>query len=157
MRILIFSDTHENIQNIEYIRKNEKKFDKAFFCGDGAGDCDYFEGRLDCPVWRVSGNNDFFSGARATIDTEIEGKRIHMEHGNRLHCYNFQNLCYAAEANGWDVLFYGHTHRLQIYENEGRYIVNPGSLVQPRGGDGPSYIVMETDGKGNFTFIPKYI
>ncbi|MCQ2495732.1 MAG: metallophosphoesterase [Lachnospiraceae bacterium] len=157
MRILIFSDTHENISNIELVVKNEGKFDKAFFCGDGAGDCDYFESRLNCPVWRVNGNNDFFTGARSAIDTEIEGKKIHMEHGHRLHCYDIQNLCYAAEANKWDVLLFGHTHRCLIYEDQGRFIVNPGSLYQPRDGQMPSYIVMETDGQGNFTFTPGHI
>ncbi|MHA1973038.1 MAG: metallophosphoesterase family protein [Candidatus Hodarchaeales archaeon] len=45
-----------------------------------------------------------------------------------------------------DVLFLGHTHVPFIHEKNGRYIVNPGSVGQPRDGDSrASYAIYDFD------------
>lgn len=50
------------------------------------------------------------------------------------------------EHTGADVLILGHTHIPYIVEKKGKFIINPGSVGQPRDGNPrASYIVLETD------------
>nr|WP_307774917.1 phosphodiesterase [uncultured Cetobacterium sp.] len=70
-----------------------------------------------------------------------EGKRIFSTHG---HIYNKENLPPISKG---DILIYGHTHIPLCEENEeGVYILNPGSISLPKGGYENSYGVFE-DGK----------
>ena len=55
-----------------------------------------------------------------------------------------------AGARGYQMVFYGHTHRPVVDNNGSILAVNPGSLSYPRQeGRKPSYAVMEIDGEGN--------
>ncbi|MEM2875820.1 MAG: metallophosphoesterase family protein [Candidatus Bathyarchaeia archaeon] len=48
---------------------------------------------------------------------------------------------------GVDVLILGHTHVPFIYHAQGRYVINPGGVGQPRDGDPrASYVMMEVEG-----------
>ncbi len=50
------------------------------------------------------------------------------------------------EHTGADVIILGHTHIPYIVERKGKFIINPGSVGQPRDGDArASYLVLETD------------
>lgn len=154
MRILIISDSHGRTDNIEQLKSSEGRFDMVIHCGDGAGDADYIAAILGCPVRCVTGNCDFFAGGRAVLDFEIEGKKVHVEHGQRLPYRNEGEMLDFARVNGYNLLLFGHTH-CQVIKNDGNYcVVNPGSISKPRDGM-PSYVVMKTDGRGNFTFEGK--
>ena len=63
-----------------------------------------------------------------------------------------------AKARGFDMVFYGHTHRPVIDETEGILVVNPGSLTYPRQeGRRPSYVLMEVAENGKVTSEICYI
>lgn len=48
---------------------------------------------------------------------------------------------------GADILILGHTHIPFIYEDEGRYVINPGGCGQPRDGDPrASYVTIDIEG-----------
>ena len=48
---------------------------------------------------------------------------------------------------GADILILGHTHVPFIYKVDGKYVLNPGGVGQPRDGDPrASYVMMEVDG-----------
>lgn len=57
-----------------------------------------------------------------------------MTHG---HLYNVNssiaNIMYRGEEVGASMIFYGHTHALGAEMIDGRLILNPGSIVEPRG------------------------
>lgn len=152
MRILIISDSHGNTDNIEFIRKEVGKIDRILHCGDGASESEYISRIFGCPVTVVSGNCDMFSFDPEKTNLNIEGKCIHMEHGHRLPIFDDTAMLDYAAANGFDVLLFGHTHIQKILSRDGRYVVNPGSISRPRDGF-PSYCILETDGKGGFTFV----
>ena len=61
MRILIVSDTHGKHDNLQKIFSTEEAFDLMLHLGDAEGHEDYIECLAGCPVYIVSGNNDFFS------------------------------------------------------------------------------------------------
>ena len=134
-----------------FFMKSWGKIDRILHCGDGASETDYISRLFGCPVTAVTGNCDMFSFEPESTNLNIEGKCIHMEHGNRLPFFNDTAMLDYAEMNGFDVLLFGHTHEQKILERDGRYVVNPGSISRPRDGF-PSYCILETDGKGGFTF-----
>ncbi len=154
MRILIISDTHGRNENVEELKQIEGKFDLVIHCGDGASDFNYFSELFDCLVTGVSGNCDMFSQEPKVLHLNIEGKLIHIEHGNRLPIYNEQTLLDFAEENGYDVVLFGHTHKQILLERYGVYVINPGSISRPRDGV-PSYTILTTNGRGGFKFENK--
>ena len=154
MRILIISDSHGRTENIDLIRQKEGKFDLVLHCGDGSEDFDYIGDRLGCRVNGVKGNCDILSREFPVQNLNIEGKLIHIEHGHRLPYFSEIALLDFAESNGYDVILYGHTHVQKLLNQNGKWIINPGSISRPRDGY-PSYVVMKTDGNGGFEFEAK--
>ncbi len=67
-----------------------------------------------------------------------EGLVIYCTHG---HIWNAQNLPPLKQG---DVLLHGHTHILKAEKEEGRWILNPGSVSIPKEGNPPSYAVLES-------------
>jgi putative phosphoesterase len=152
MRILIISDSHGRTDNIELLRGQIGKIDLIIHCGDGTSDFDYIRSFLGAPITGVTGNCDMFSQEPSRINLNLEGKIIHIEHGNRIQFLPDSELLEFARTNGYDVLLSGHTHVQKLLERDGRIVCNPGSISRPRDGF-PSYCILETDGSGGFHFI----
>ena len=152
MRILIISDSHGRTENIELLRGRTGNIDLILHCGDGTSELDFIRSFLGAPITGVTGNCDMFSTERSSVNLNIEGKVIHIEHGHMLPYFNDLAMIDHAAANGYDVIVFGHTHVQKVFEKDGRYVVNPGSISRPRDGF-PSYIILETDGKGGFNFV----
>lgn len=73
---------------------------------------------------------------------EIEGRSFYLSHG---HVYHEDNLPPLMPG---DVFVHGHTHLLRADRKEDYTILNPGSVSIPKGGNIPTYAVLE---KGVFT------
>ena len=77
------------------------------------------------PVHAVGGNTDSpHDHLPPSIDTTLEGVRIHVSHGHELGSPTPEALVarYAAE-----VIVYGHTHRRQLTEIGTTIVINPGA------------------------------
>jgi putative phosphoesterase len=78
------------------------------------------------PVEAVYGNTDPTDDPRLQqfIEREIGGLHVHVSHGHEVGTPTPQKLLtrYAA-----DVIVYGHTHRQELVEAEGRWVINPGA------------------------------
>lgn len=72
----------------------------------------------------------------------LRRKVIYATHG---HVYNENNLPPMKEG---DILLHGHTHILKAEQREGYILLNPGSVSIPKGGNVPSYAILED---GRFT------
>ena len=60
-----------------------------------------------------------------------------------------QELYRVAQERDFDLVFFGHTHRPVVINENGYYIVNPGSLSYPRqDGKKCSYCIVELDETG---------
>lgn len=159
MKILIVSDTHGHESGLEEAIEKETPFDMLIHCGDVEGREFIVEAMAECPCSIVAGNNDFFSDLPREDEFRISGKRVLVTHG---HYYGISAgmdvLIQAAKSRGCEIVFYGHTHRPEIKEENGVLAINPGSLAYPRqrGGE-KSYAVMTTDGRGNIKTEIKYL
>lgn len=81
----------------------------------------------------------------------IDNLKITLAHGSPSNPFNEyiysdnENLNELFYETNFDILALGHTHKSFIHENNGRYIINPGSCTIPRGGGNPSIIICNTN------------
>lgn len=159
MKVLIVSDTHGYDQNFEAAVNQEAPIDVLIHCGDIEGSEDYYEALVECPVYMVRGNNDFFSDLPGEMVFFLKGHKIFLTHG---HCYGvsmgIEHVLDEGIDRGADIIMYGHTHRPLLEQEGGVTILNPGSLSFPRQeGRKPTYLVMEIDEKNNLNFLKKVV
>jgi hypothetical protein len=158
MKVLIVSDTHRINDNYFKVLDMHKP-DAVIHCGDVEG-CEYaLTEAADCPVYMVSGNNDFFSELPRELEFEIEGYKFWVTHGHNYYVsMGNERIVQEAVERGVDIVCYGHTHRPVVERDDQVIAVNPGSLSYPRQeGRQPSYVIMETDRFGELHFTIAYI
>lgn len=142
MKILIVSDTHGRLKDLESII-DRNSFDRIIHCGDSEVDR-IFINNLDI----VRGNSYLDPDYPEVKILNVEGLKILITHGHLYNVYNGLNsLLYIALQEQADIVCFGHTHIPLIIEEEGVLFVNPGSLSRPRGESQPSYMVMEITDK----------
>ena len=159
MKVLIVSDTHGYDDNLETVLEIEGPVDAMIHCGDVEGSEDYFEALLECPVYMVRGNNDFFSNLDGELEFELAGLKIFLTHG---HYYGvsmgIERILEEGLDRGADIVMFGHTHKPVLIQEANITILNPGSLTYPRQeGRKPSYFIMEIDQKNNLKFYKKML
>ena len=151
-RILVVSDTHGSNRPFIEVLKKEAPFDMLIHCGDIQGNIYSIIGQ-DPPyqVYVVKGNCDY-SDYPSEILIDSAGHRILVTHGheNGLNVrYSNTGLYSAAAKKHADVVLFGHTHVSEIEERNGIFLMNPGSLSQPRGSKEPTYGILELE-KGQY-------
>ena len=95
----------------------------------------------------MRGNNDnyIYSGEldfnviTGYLNIELDGHNTYITHG---HQYNRRN-CPFLKAG--DIFIQGHSHIAWMYEENGKYFLNPGSISLPRDHTGGTYIIYEKD------------
>ncbi len=128
MKILIFSDSHRNVDPM-IGAVSEEKPDVIFHLGDLESDALELNRKFpSIPLHSVPGNCDLMPfGIRRVIITE-GGKKIFATHG---HTYNVKagldGLINTAASAGADVVLFGHTHIPYFEEKAGMLVINPGS------------------------------
>ncbi len=117
----VISDTHGLLrpEAVEALRGS----DRILHAGD-VGDSEILERLAQvAPVTAVRGNVDTGAWAKPLPETEVVeagGVSIYMLH-------DLGQLDLKAEAAGFRVVVYGHSHRLKIEEKNGVLFFNPGS------------------------------
>ena len=147
-KYLIVSDTHGRDDNFYKVLDIEENLDGIIHCGDLEGSEGKFALAADCPVYFVSGNNDFFSTLNRELDFSLDGHRVFLTHGHMyLVSMDLENLRAEGLSRGAEIICYGHTHKPVAKTMGGVYVFNPGSLSYPRQeGRRPSYIILTIDG-----------
>ena len=145
MKILVIGDTHGKLDKFRDIFPKLKNIDLIVHTGDLTGDARAIERETGIQVIGVKGNCDSggSSEEQRIIDTEYGD--ILVVHGHRQNVkYRLDNLIYKALEENCRAVLFGHTHCSCIYETDGIYLVNPGSLSLPRDGSNGSYAVVRT-------------
>jgi len=141
MKILVISDTHGNLRNIEHVVEFAKrlKIETLIHCGDWDNlPAVEMVMKSQMYVYAVLGNADaphreeildMLKEGGANINTDI----LRMELSERrIVVAHFPRLITQQIAEGkFDVAFYGHTHRRKKEIYLGTLMVNPGSLQSP--------------------------
>lgn len=127
-KIVILSDTHGNLRDLEKLSSILQEADQVLFAGDGANDFNIFPPEIYKKIKIVSGNCDFSSHPKELV-FNIENKRVLLCHGDRYGVKSgLIRLFLRAKELKCDLVVYGHTHNRRIEEKEGILFVNPGTL-----------------------------
>ena len=160
MKILIVSDTHGQEKNLEEVLKKEEPIDALIHLGDLEGGEDFISTYVKCPVYLVSGNNDFFSQTDKEKEISIGKYRAFLTHGHMYGVsFELETIKEEARARKVDIVMFGHTHKPHLeYCEDGLVVLNPGSLSYPRqDGRKPSYMLMEIDRNGEAHYTVCYV
>lgn len=154
MRIVVFSDSHNNYFALQNIVLNQPAAELFLHLGDGEKEFDYLCANFPFKnMLGVRGNCDWSSLGKIRDVVTIADKKIFFTHG---HSYGVKagldNLKREARNMGADIALFGHTHVAMTEYEDGIYYMNPGSVALPQQGS-PSYGVIDITGAGIVTFI----
>lgn len=150
MRILVISDTHGELAIAKNIcKENDNNFDYIFHGGDFYKDGLQLGAETGIPVRAVKGNCDGSYSETDYLIIEVEFGKIYLAHGHFDNVnYHLDTMIYRAQSLGCKAAIYGHTHIGLFKEENGFYILNPGSLTKPLDGKPKSYAIITTDENG---------
>ena len=129
--------------------------DSAVCDGDSSWFNDDAQDAININRGQLSTRSMRWLGSQPTeLRLKLQGLDIAVYHGSPTE--PLTSYIYPQDANargdsllehtGADVIILGHTHIPYIVERKGKFIINPGSVGQPRDGDArASYLVLETD------------
>lgn len=173
--ILAVSDTHGAVDELEAILKAFGADCDAFvFMGDGVSDVltcleraaqdesllevlppviAFVRGNGDADTYYINKVEDD-NVAQISVQVpdrqmlRIAGRNLLFMHGHR-HGVDLgtETLTAAVEPMDADMIFFGHTHRPFREETNASLILNPGSVLRPRGGFPPSFAVVSFPGE----------
>lgn len=152
MKLLIFSDSHGNVANMEDMVRLEHP-DRILHLGDLVHDAQALQEKFpDIPVLFVPGNCD---GRRPDLPDQriftLEGCKLLMTHGHIYHVKMGAGAAVrAARQAGADLLFFGHTHEAFCEFQQGLWVVNPGSIGSLAK---PTYAVAILEGDGAVCYL----
>lgn len=148
MKIFVTSDTHGRTDKAEEVLGRLKDVDLILHLGDYERDALRLEQAFGIRTVSVKGNMDgsFSSDDYQVLDTEYGG--LLLTHGHMFHVKTSPlNLIYKAQELGCKAALFGHTHVPAYEETNGIYLINPGSLSQPRDGSQGSYAMIHTSAR----------
>lgn len=145
MKLLVVSDSHGDRDIlIELIKTYKGKVDAMIHCGDS-------ELAETDSVWQemmsVKGNMDFDQAYPPVRSIEIGQEKIVWVHGHLHDVKNsMQTLVFLAKEVKAKFAFFGHTHELAAEMIDGVLVLNPGSVLLPRGAYKlKTYAIVESD------------
>ena len=140
-RIIIFSDTHGNINSCVKVLESIGNVDLILHLGDTVADAEDLHACFpQIEMAYVSGNNDFFSHAPSQRVVTVDGVSLFLTHGHEF--YSQEKIAKQAMKSGCMFALFGHSH-VSVYRQEGSvWLLNPGSISRPRDG-ARSYGVIE--------------
>ena len=135
MRIVVFSDTHGIYHRLLTVfERTYRQTDCYLHLGDGIDEFKRLEQKFACKsFYSVRGNCDFGKLAPLERSITLDGVCIYMTHGHTLSVKaGLDRLKHTAVKQHASIALYGHTHKSFTAYCNGLYILNPGSLGQPR-------------------------
>lgn len=143
-RILVFSDTHGNIDGCIDIIKKTPSVSAVLHAGDCVRDAEGLEAAFpSLKIYYVKGNNDFFTRAPSSMLIPIDGKRIYLTHGHEQRVkyeFHYTTLANRGEDVNADLVVFGHTHEPYTGYIGKMTLLNPGSALFTR-----TYAVVEIE------------
>jgi putative phosphoesterase len=138
MKVVIFSDLHDNLDNLKKLLtwSTENKIDKMICCGDlcRAETLKYLAQNFPGEIFLVSGNAELF----VPRDTKNFSNLNYSEHflefkiGNQriliTHKPGDLKKYLSEQMPSIDFAFHGHTHKPWLSQEDGIIIANPGTL-----------------------------
>lgn len=151
MLIGIMSDSHDHLENIKKAvhKFNEAKIEHLYHAGDIVSPFTFNEFQhLTCSMDLVFGNND---GEKQFLIQKFQGKGVLHKHlyefviegKHFLMMHEPNNVEHLFKKQTYDVIIYGHTHKIDIRKNEKTLLINPGESCGLLTGDA-TILTLET-------------
>lgn len=130
MRIVAFSDSHENADAVSALFRLQPDAGRYIFLGDGLWFVKSFvKSYPEFDVLTVGGNCDMCGDARLKL-LETNGVRIAYCHGHRYGVKSgLERIKAEARATEANILLFGHTHEPHCEWDGGMWCINPGKLA----------------------------
>jgi len=145
MKVAVISDIHDNLPNLEkcldWCRDNS--IPVLVCCGDvtNADTLSYISENFDGPIHLVRGNMELFSAGEADNhqakgNFHYHGRQGCFQAGEKTIAFCHEPFliegaigrCRESLQKNPDIVFYGHTHKPWIEEQDGIKAANPGTL-----------------------------
>jgi len=143
MKIMVVSDTHGSIEQVleQYHKLNE--VDLVIHLGDSCRDAERINDMVDSEVIYIKGNIDSEPSEESHKIIQMLGHKMLLTHGHTEKVKSgLLQLYYKALSLSCEIVLFGHTH-IPVYQQEGNVLlINPGSLVKPKGGNLPSFALL---------------
>ena len=132
MKLLVFSDSHGNIEHMRRAVEQERP-DQILPLGDVMRYAvELSVAYPNIPLELVPGNCDYATDVPAQKILFFEGRRILMTHGHIYHVkLGIGQAVRAAVEAKVDILLFGHTQEAFCCPQDGLWVMNPGTI---RGG-----------------------
>lgn len=142
MKVAVIADTHGAISERVLDLLRTERVDLILHAGDYANEAYLYPLETIAPLEVVRGNNDFDSPHPLTRTLNLDGVSVHMAHLPR----DLERLLRDTTPNEPILGIHGHTHVPCFEQTDDLTIANPGSTRRPRGGGGPSMLILELAG-----------
>jgi len=128
VKVLVVSDTHKSIALAEKALRPHLPADLLIHLGDYVEDGAELSSRLGIAFKAVRGDNDFCAGD-SELELELDGLRVFLSHGHGFGIDDGLGRFFEeCRRRGSRLGFFGHSHRAQVSERDGIFLVNPGNL-----------------------------
>ncbi|MCL2564401.1 MAG: YfcE family phosphodiesterase [Defluviitaleaceae bacterium] len=150
MKLLVFSDSHgDNKIMGDIIANMYNEIETILFLGDCVDDFSDFQYIYPEKYFiYVIGNCDLNHNEPVGQLIDIDGKKIFMTHGDRFGVKaGHKMIIREAMKLGADICLYGHSHSPSILLDidSGVYLMNPGSISEPRRTDYPTFGIIDIE------------
>lgn len=140
MKIILVSDTHTNASVLAKVKEKFPGYDHYIHCGDILVSPDNA-----CGFHAVAGNLDDSSLYPQESVLNAGRLRILIKHGHDLFIGadpNYRSVARYARKNGYDAVFFGHSHIYYDGEVDGIRLLNPGSLWKSRDNSPRTFMIV---------------
>ena len=146
MKLYVLSDTHGKINKALEVYDKLHSVDLIIHLGDMEQDARKISEGTGKKVISVKGNNEFSYSLESFHILETEYGNLFLTHGHLQGVKGgLQKLLYRTQELGCKAALFGHTHIPLFIQEDGIYLLNPGSLTFPLPGGSPaSYAIVNT-------------
>lgn len=149
MKILVLSDSHKNFIALQKAFDAVPDADTVVHLGDGEAEFALLSSLHPERAMVYVGGNCDWEFHKQTHIMIASGIRIFCCHGHTLNVRRGTELLVSeAHKNDCVIALYGHTHVFFTDVINGVYVMNPGSVSEPRNGNKPTYGVIELGSSG---------
>lgn len=145
MKILVLSDTHGDLENLDKVVERSGDIDLLIHLGDNTKDALKIKEILNTKMINVKGNCDIFDKVTPKEEIiEIRNKKLFLTHGDDYGVKSGINkIYYRALELEVDIVLFGHSHVSTLVREDNILFLNPGSISLPRGGSKKSFGIIE--------------
>lgn len=142
-------DSHGNGAAVEKVVEQQPQAKLFIHLGDGLQEFKrVMESHPHREYWCVRGNCDFMATEESMVSGWVRDVKLICTHGHHWNVkFDLDELKEMARDKFATIVLYGHTHISHNEYDNGLYVVNPGSLGNPRGSSRPTYATIDIEKK----------